>query len=199
VLQPGNEVEAVWRARLEEQLGAFTIEPTATHAAAALIDARCLHAIGFLCGLLRLFAEREPHPAVFASASLVLRHIDDADLAPPLLARLELAVLGELGFGLDLEQCAATGVATDLVFVSPKSGRAVSRAAGEPWKEKLLPLPEFLKQAERAHPPGRDEVCAAFRTTGYFLERDVLSPRGLRPLESRRAYLTLLEKAVERS
>jgi DNA repair protein RecO (recombination protein O) len=196
VLQPGNEVEAVWRARLEEQLGTFVIEATTMHAAAAFADARCLYGIGFLCALLRLFAERDPHPAVFETATLVLRHVDDGDLAPALLARLELAVLGELGFGLDLTRCAASGASTDLAYVSPKSGRAVSRIAGEPWKEKLLPLPDFLKDGVRDSPPTPLDVSDAFKTTGYFLGRDVLAPRGLEPIESRRAFLTLLEKTL---
>lgn len=193
VLQPGNEVEATWRARLNEQLGTYSIEPTKLNAASALLDARCLHGINFLCGLLRLFAERDPHPAVFETAVLVLQHIDDHGVAPALLARLELAILAELGFGLDLTRCAATGSLDDLAYVSPKSRRAVSRTAGEPWKDRLLPLPEFMKDGARDRAPSAADVAHAFKTTGFFLGRDILMPRGAEPLDSRRAYVAFLE------
>jgi len=107
----------------------------------------------------------------------VLDVLADVQLAPALVARFELAMLEELGFGLDLSACAATGETTDLVYVSPKSGRAVSRKAGAPWGGKLLPLPAFLLGMEGA--PSRADVADAFRLTQYFLERDVFAPRGI--------------------
>src|SRR5205085_8594095 len=105
----------------------------------------------------------------------VLDHLDDRTLAAALVARFELAMLGELGFGLDLDRCAATGALADLVYVSPKSGRAVSRMAGEPWQERLLRLPAFLRGDGG---PGLDDIEAAFALTGFFLVRHVLEPRG---------------------
>jgi DNA repair protein RecO (recombination protein O) len=195
ILQPGNQVDAVWRARLEEQLGFYAIESVKPHASSALVDADALslQGINLICALLRLFAERDPHPNLFDASLLVLHHVADREIGPPLMARLELAVLGELGFGLDLARCAATGGETDLAYVSPKSGRAVSRTAGEPWKDKLFVIPAFLQPGGRDCQPRAAEVCAAFRMTGHFLIRDVLSPRGIGSIEARRAYVSLLE------
>lgn len=194
MLQPGNEVEAVWRARLEEQLGQFSLEGTDLRAAALLVNAQALHGVNLLSSLLRLLPEREPHPALFETAALVLRHIDDGQIGPSLMARLELAILAELGFGLDLARCAATGTFEDLAWVSPKSGRAVSRAAGEPWRDRLLALPDFLKRSAcDVHPSGL-EIETAFRLTGHFLQRDVLSPRGLAAPDARRAYIATISR-----
>lgn len=194
MLQPGNEVEAVWRARLEEQLGQFSLEGTDLRAAALLVNAQALHGVNLLSSLLRLLPEREPHPALFETAALVLRHIDDGQIGPSLMARLELAILAELGFGLDLARCAATGAFEDLAWVSPKSGRAVSRAAGEPWRDRLLALPDFLKRSAcDVHPSGL-EIETAFRLTGHFLQRDVLSPRGLAAPDARRAYIATISR-----
>lgn len=194
MLQPGNEVEAVWRARLEEQLGQFSLEGTDLRAAALLVNAQALHGVNLLSSLLRLLPERDPHPALFETAALVLRHIDDGQIGPSLMVRLELAILAELGFGLDLARCAATGAFEDLAWVSPKSGRAVSRAAGEPWRDRLLALPDFLKRSAcDVHPSGL-EIETAFRLTGHFLQRDVLSPRGLAAPDARRAYIATISR-----
>ena len=191
ILQPGNEVEAVWRARLEEQLGLFSIEAGELHAATALSDPYALHGANLLCALLRLFAERDPHSALFESALIVLRQMGDPDIGPALMVRFELAVLRELGFGLDLTRCAVTGLAQELAYVSPKSGRAVSRPAGELWKDRLLVLPNFLQEGWRESQPNAKEIAAAFKLTGHFLLRNVLEPRGLAPIDARRAYLAL--------
>ncbi|HVB88943.1 MAG TPA: DNA repair protein RecO [Beijerinckiaceae bacterium] len=197
LLQPGNEVEAVWRARLEDQLGQFTLEGVHLRAAALLANAQALHGVNLLGALLRLLPERDPHPAVYEAAMLVLRHLEDGDIGPALMVRLELALLSELGFGLDLTCCAATGGAEDLAWVSPKSGRAVSREAGEPWRDRLLSLPEFLRRGERRTRPSSADVETGFRLTGHFLERDVFSPRGLRAPDARRAYIAaILESAA---
>jgi DNA repair protein RecO (recombination protein O) len=195
-LQPGNEVDAVWRARLEEQLGQFSLEGTDLRAAALLANAQALHGVNLLSALLRLLPERDPHPALFETAGLVLRHIDDWQIGPSLMVRLELAILSELGFGLDLERCAATGTPDDLTWVSPKSGRAVSRAAGEPWRDRLLALPDFLKRSACEIHPSSLEIETAFRLTGHFLQRDVLAPRGLTAPDSRRAYIATIAREV---
>ncbi len=183
VLQPGNSVDLVWRARLEEHLGAYAVEPTRSRAALALADPCALAGLNWLTALLRLTPEREPHPALYEAASVVADHLGAPAAARALMARLELELLGELGFGLDLGSCAATGATDDLCYVSPKSGRAVSRAAGAPWAARLLALPAFLKDASA--PPDESALADGFALTGYFLERDVFAPRGLALPEAR--------------
>ena len=116
-------------------------------------------------------------------------------MAPALVARFEARILAECGFALDLDSCAATGVREDLIYVSPKSGRAVSAAAGAEWRDRLLPLPAFLRGGETPT-PGPAEIADAFRLTGYFLDRDLFSPRGLPLPDSRRAFLAAATKAT---
>lgn len=187
VLQQGNGVEAVWRARLEEHLGSFTIEPTALRTGALMESAQALNGIDLLGVLLRLLPEREPHAVLYEAADLIASHLHEPLVGPPLMVRFELMILAELGFGLDLTRCAATGTRDDLVHVSPKSGRAVSRAAGEPYRDRLLALPAFL--IDRASPPQPADLAAGFRLTGFFLDREVFAPRGVTLPETRRAYV----------
>lgn len=190
VLQPGNEVEAVWRARLEEHLGLFAVEPAALRTDLLLSSPQGLHGVGLLGALLRLLPERDPHPGLYDRARVLLVHLA-TPLAPALFVHFELTLLAELGFGLDLDECAATGSRENLVFVSPKSARAVSAEAGAPWAAKLLPLPAFLREAPGV-PASRDDIRAGFRLTEYFLMRDVFAPRGLKPPDSRAAFISSL-------
>ncbi len=128
---------------------------------------------------------RQPHPAVFDGLEAILSALED-ETWPQAYVKWELGLLGEIGFGLDLSQCAATGGNDRLVYVSPKSGRAVSAGAGEPYKDKLLALPGFLLPGGGA--PTTDEVADGFRLTGYLLGRHVLDgglPAARRRLESR--------------
>jgi DNA repair protein RecO (recombination protein O) len=104
------------------------------------------------------------------------------------MVRFELQLLAELGFGLDLSICAASGSETDLVYVSPKSGRAVSRQAGEPWRQKLLALPAFLRDASAADPSPQD-ISDGFALTGFFLARHVLEPRNIRLADARASFI----------
>ncbi len=194
VLQPGNSVVCVWRARIEEQMGTLTVEPLRSRAAAIMGSGLALQGINLLGALLRLLPERDPHPALFETAEIIAAHLDDPVTGPALMVRLELAVLMELGFGLDLSECVATGVKDDLIYVSPKSGRAVSREAGEPWRDRLLPLPDFLSVARRGFDPSSDEILAGFALTGFFLERDVFGPRGVKAPEARRAFIGELQR-----
>src|SRR5262249_30044672 len=129
VLQPGNSVRATWRARLDEHLGNFTVEGLNLRAAAYLAVPHALYGITHAAALCRLLPERDPHPAVYASLVALVECLMDVDAVAALMARFELDLLAELGFGLDLTSCAATGACDDLIYVSPKSGRAVSRAA----------------------------------------------------------------------
>ena len=136
----------------------------------------------------RLLPERDPHPEIYASLEEVLGTLLDAPHAGAQVVRFELALLGELGFGLDLAQCAATGAMEDLAFVSPRSGRAVSREAGRPWQDRLLRLPPFLGGSDEM--PSREDLADGFQLTGFFLVRHVLEPRGLQFAEARSSFVT---------
>jgi DNA repair protein RecO (recombination protein O) len=186
-LQPGNGVRAIWRARLDEHLGNYSIEGTALRADRVIASAAASYAMQTLAALLRLLPERDPHLALYDALCLIVDHLDEPSIVAPLLVRFELQLLAELGFGLDLGACAATGEADELIYVSPKSGRAVSRAAGEPWKEQLLPLPGFLNGNRSS--ADADDVAAGFALTEFFLLRRVYEPRGLALPESRAAFL----------
>lgn len=193
VLQPGNSVTVTWRARIEEHLGAFTLEPLQLRAAGLIEDPLRLAAMMTLTELAQLIPEREAHDRLYAASLLVLDAIAGESPWPALLVRWEMGLLEELGFGLDLAACAATGASDDLAYVSPRTGRAVSRAAGEPWKDKLLALPAFLS-TKGASPAARD-VMDGFRLTGYFLERHVTGPRGLAMPEARGRLLSRLAES----
>lgn len=188
MLQPGNEVHLTWRARLDEQLGNFTVEVMRARSGMLMEQGHSAFAFSHIGSLVRLLPERDPHPALHAVLSETVEHLTDPALAAMLIAKLELAMLAELGFGLDLESCAATGGRNDLLYVSPKSGRAVSREAGEPWRQQLFALPYFLIGSV-AEPPGGDDLRAAFELTGHFLGRRVFEPRGLALPDSRAAFL----------
>lgn len=197
LLQPGNRLRVTWRARLSEHLGGFNVEMIEAHAARALDDAAALAAIGSLAGLARLLPERDPHPQLYADALHVIGAFDAPRLWPALLVRWELLLLQELGFGLDLSECAATGGDSDLVYVSPRSGRAVSREAGQPYDAKLLKLPAFLREDDAAS--GESDLLSGFALTGYFLERDVLAPHGLAMPETRERLIGLLARRAKLS
>ena len=197
LLQPGNLLRVTWRARLSEHLGGFNVEMIEAHAARALDDAAALAAIGSLAGLARLLPERDPHPQLYADALHVIGAFDAPRLWPALLVRWELLLLQELGFGLDLSECAATGGDSDLVYVSPRSGRAVSREAGQPYDAKLLKLPAFLREDDAAS--GESDLLSGFALTGYFLERDVLAPHGLAMPETRERLVGLLARRAKLS
>jgi DNA repair protein RecO (recombination protein O) len=194
-LQPGNTLGLVWRARLDEHLGIYAVEPLALRAWRLIASGLALAGVGYLGALMRLLPERDPHESLFEALALIAEHLDDAGIAPALIARLEAQVLAECGFSLDLERCAATGAREDLIYVSPKSGRAVSAAAGARWKERLLPLPAFLRLGAAAPAPEPADVADAFRLTGFFLTRDLFAPRGLPLPDSRRAFLAAAAKA----
>ncbi len=150
--------------------------------------------MNLITGLLRLMPERDPHPNLYRAASSIADELDTSDNIPAMLVRFEMVLLAELGFGLDLETCAATGRHDDLIYVSPKSGRAVSREAGAPYRDRLLPLPAFLRGEEsRAKPPPCD-IRDGFRLTEYFLMRDLFAPRGLVMPQARHAYLAEISK-----
>jgi DNA repair protein RecO (recombination protein O) len=175
-LQTGNSVHATWRARLEDHLGLFTIEPVKARAAEIIDYPLRLAGLTSLTTLARLLPEREPHPRIYDATLVLLDHLPEDDLWPAMLVRWEMGLLDELGFGLDLSSCAATGSNEALAYVSPRSGKAVSEAAGEPYSSRLLRLPAFLVNGGE---PTTEDVRSGFALTGYFLQRHLLEPRGL--------------------
>jgi DNA repair protein RecO (recombination protein O) len=172
LFQPGNGIACRWRARLEEHLGTLTAELLRAHAAPLLDQPARLAGLAAACALLdAALPEREPHPAVYRALVALLDALGDEHSAPDWGAAYvgwELGLLAELGFGLDLSACAATGAADDLAWVSPRSGRAVSAAAGARYRDRLLPLPAFLAGAT---PRAAAEVVAGLTLTGHFLAR----------------------------
>ncbi|MEO0810283.1 MAG: DNA repair protein RecO [Pseudomonadota bacterium] len=168
ILQIGNHVDAIWKARLADQLGHIQLELKCGFAAKVLDDRAGLAMLMSLAALLRQLPERDAHGSLYEISMFVLGFLDDPDVWPALYVRWEMALLDELGFGLDITACAATGTHDDLIYVSPKSGRAVSASAGEPYKDKLLPLPAFLLGRQRKAPSMAD-VLAGLQLTEYFL------------------------------
>lgn len=195
VLQPGNEVEVTWRARLDEHLGEFRLEPVKLRAARLMETATAVYGVQAMGALLRLLPERDPHPHLFEALEVILDHLHNPADAGELFVRFELAVLNDLGFGLDLSECAATGTRADLAYVSPKSGRAVSRSAGEPWADKMLLLPPFLSTQEN-HAADLEGLTTAFRLTGFFLHRHVYEPRGLEASAAREGFVQAALRAL---
>ena len=191
LLQPGNAVEVTWRARLEDHLGAYAIETTRMRGTELMAAPASLHGLNLVLAHLRLLAEREPNRTLYEAAEALLDLLDRPDVAPAQLLRFELTLLAETGFGLDLESCAATGRLEELIYVSPKSARAVSREAGAPYEAKLLPLPAFLRDEAQTPVSGAD-IAAGFRLTGHFLDRNLFAPRGLGLPAARDAYIAQL-------
>ena len=148
-----------------------------------------------LAALCRLLPERDPHPEIHAGLAQMLDGLIDPRRAAPDMVRFELTLLAELGFGLDLSACAASGQETDLVYVSPKSGRAVSRQAGEPWRDRLFALPAFLRES-CADEPSPQDIADGFALTGFFLAHRVLEPRGLSLAEARASFIAALGRNV---
>jgi DNA repair protein RecO (recombination protein O) len=176
VLQAGNLVSLVWRARLEEHLGNYVLEPVSLRAGFIIENALRLTGLGSLTALAQVLPEREPHPKLYHAMRIVLEAIDHDDVWPALMVRWEMGLLDELGFGLDLSKCASTGQVDELVYVSPKTGKAVSRHAGAPYHDRLFGLPDFLMGGGAA---SVEDVKVGLKLTGYFLERHVFGPRNV--------------------
>jgi DNA repair protein RecO (recombination protein O) len=194
VLQTGNSVTANWRARLDEHLGHYTVEPMRQRASDFFGAPHAIYGVTHLAAMMRLLPERDPHAGLYSVFEEILVRLEDPVLAAPLVVRFELQILTELGFGLDLAQCVSTGTTDDLIYVSPKSGRAVSRLAGAPYADKMLHLPAFLQDLA-IEPQGRD-LADGFALTGYFLERHVLLPRGLTLTDERAHFIAALNRAL---
>jgi DNA repair protein RecO (recombination protein O) len=192
VWQPGNGVKVVWRARLAEQLGNYTGELREPHAARVLDDPVALAGLAAACATLdAALPEREPHRAVYEGFQVFLGALGHPGW-PVLYVRLELGLLQELGFGLDLEKCAVTGTTEDLAFVSPRTGRAVSRAASGPYRDRLVALPPFLSTG--GLPGGVAELRQGFDLTGFFLERHVFWPHNKSLPAGRARFMETLQR-----
>lgn len=186
-LQPGAQVVARFRARMSEQLGSASLEPVGEGPAALFDDALALAGLAAAASVAAgALPEREPHPGAYFAFEALTRALAHPDIWPAVFVRFEVGLLEELGFGLDFSKCAATGSLDDLVYVSPKTGRAVSRAAGQPYKDRMLALPPFLLGAQAGLGPG--DVGAGLALTGHFLEAFIFNPLN-RPLPPARLWL----------
>jgi DNA repair protein RecO (recombination protein O) len=176
MLQPGNEVAATWRGRLDEHLGTIGCELVRAHAARFLDDpgrlAGLTSAVAVVCTAL---PEREPHGDVYLSLARLIEALDSGVNWPAQYVRWEQELLAALGFGLDLGRCMASGATADFAYVSPRTGRAVSRTVGLPYHDKLLRLPEFLW---RDAPADVAQLVLGMTLTGHFLAHHVFAPQG---------------------
>ena len=185
-LQPGSQVQVAWRARLEDHIGAFTVEPLRARAG-LLGDRRALAGLNAVCALVRLsLPEREPHPVLWAATTGLLDAIEAAVDWPARYLRWEVLLLEELGFGLDLTRCAVSGDTTDLAYVSPRTGRAVGRGAAGVWADRLMPPPACLLGQGPASPA---DLAQGLAITGHFLARELAPVLNDRPLPEARARL----------
>lgn len=192
VLQPGAQIDVTWRGRLEEHIGTFTVEPLRSRTG-LLGDRLALAGLNSVCALLRFaLPEREAHPGLYAASVALLDRLGaEPDWVLSYL-RWELLLLEDLGYGLDLGSCAVTGSREDLAYVSPKSGRAVARAAAGEWADRLLPLPACLLGQGGATP---EELGQGLSLTGHFLEHHLAHDLGTRPLpEARRRFVQMLAR-----
>ncbi|MBP0483674.1 DNA repair protein RecO [Sagittula salina] len=186
-LQPGGQLDLRWRARLEDHIGAFTVEPQRSRAAAAMGDRLALSGLNAVVALLRFcLPERVPHPALYLRSERLLDLLGQPDLWPLAYLRWELALLEDMGFALDLGQCAVTARTEGLVYVSPKSGRAVTAEGAGNWIHHLLPLPPVMLGQGEAED---SEIAQALDTTGYFMEHRLAPQMGDKPLPEARARL----------
>ena len=196
ILQPGNLVQAEFRARTDEQLSQLSVELVQSRAP-LFVEPLPAAAVEWLCSLTAAaLPEGQRYPRLFAAFDGLLAAIEASGAArdwAAALARYELLILSELGFGLDLSQCAATGTSDGLRFVSPKSGRAVSEEAAEGYGDRLFPLPHFLVAGGQA---SWEEIFDGLRITGHFLARDLLIERQADTLAARERLLDRLRRVT---
>ena len=225
IIQAGNVVSAHWNARLSEHLGAFKLELLEAHAAHIMQDAGKLAALTSACAIAEItLPERHPYPKLFASLHKFLHILDTPNCHPhdnevrrsqcgdlkdsrlrgndnqhwqQEYVRFELSLLAETGYGLDLIECAATGTTENLIYVSPKSGRAVCKQAGLPYHDKLLPLPNFLLDTGLLREARNDEILEGLKLTGYFLEHSLLASHGKKLPAARQRLLEQILSSCE--
>ncbi len=187
ILQPGGQIRVTWAARLEQHLGSFTVEPIRNRSGVAMGDRLALAGLNAVCALLvMVLPEREPHDVIYARTVELLDLLGQTEVWPLAYLRWEQVLLDDLGFGLDLSACAVRGVNEDLAFVSPKSGRAVSREGAGEWVDRMLPLPPVLAGKGEATAA---EIVSALGTTGFFIENRLIKSLSDRPMPAARARL----------
>lgn len=193
ILQPGAQLDLTWKARLEDHLGSFTVEPLRSRAASVMGSRLALAGLNAVSALLCFaLAEREPHAPLYERTVRLFDLLGQDEIWPLAYLRWELSLLEELGFGLDLRTCAATGGETDLAYVSPKTGRAVSRAGAGDWAARLLPLPPVLRGEGSAEDA---DIVEALGTTGYFFDHHLAPSLGDRAVpEARARFIDLLRR-----
>ncbi len=185
ILQPGSQLDLVWRARLEDQLGSYQVEPIRSRTVAAFSGRLALAGLNAVTSLVNFgLPEREAYPTLYKQTEQLMDLLGHDTIWPLAYLNWEMALLEELGFGLDLSCCAVTGATEELVFVSPKSGRAVSKSGAGEWADRMLPLPPCLR-GEGDAPD--DEIALALNTTGFFLENRLAPALGHKPLPTTRA------------
>ncbi|MBE8191372.1 MAG: DNA repair protein RecO [Alphaproteobacteria bacterium] len=198
ILQSGNMVSALWRARLSEQLGVLTAENLHAYSAEVLDNNILLTAMQSMCALLQMTPERHAYARLYDAVQVLLSSLsnlsadDDGAFWLPLYVRFEMMLLEEIGFGLDMEACAVSGVKEGLTHISPRSGRAVCAEVAAPYGDKLLPLPSFLLLDNAAVSKG--DVLAGLALTGYFLERRCYTPNQLTLPPIRARLINILKK-----
>lgn len=185
-LQPGAKVIARYRSRVSEQLGSASLEPIGEGPASLFDDPLALAGLASAASIVAALPEREPHPGAFHALEALIAALANPDIWPAVYVRFEAGLLSDLGFELDLSKCTVTGSVDDLIYVSPRTGRAVSREAGEPYKERLLALPPFLLSSQGGL--GEGDIRAGLDLTGHFLEQHVFAPMN-RPLPPARVWL----------
>ncbi len=185
ILQPGAQLDVAWRARLEEHIGSYLVEPLRSRSGHILTDRLALSGLNAVTSLLSYaLPEREPQHSIYRRTIGVLDLLGEPELWPLAYLRWEVGLLEDLGFGLDLTRCAVTGATEGLAYVSPKSGRAVSRDGAGDWANRLLPLPPvLLRQGEAPD----HEIALGYETTGYFLREHLAPMIGNKPLPEARA------------
>lgn len=187
LLQAGSRALVRYRARVSDQLGSATLEPVGEGAAALFDEPLALAGLSAAAAVAAgALPEREPHPGAFLAFEALREAFNHTDIWPAVFVRFEAGLLQDLGFGLDLSKCAATGALDDLIYVSPRTGRAVSREAGEPYKDRLLTLPPFMLSSQARLEAG--DVRAGLDLTAHFLEAFVFAPLN-RPLPPARIWL----------
>ena len=195
VLQPGAQMDIAWKARLEEHLGNFTLEPLRSRSATVMGDRRALAGLNAVTALL-CFAlpERVAHPRIYAGTEALLDLLDHPDLWPLAYLHWEVALLEDLGFGLDLSACAVTGATEGLRYISPRTGRAVTKKGAGEFADRLLPLPPcLLRQGEAPD----SEIAQGFRVTGHFLTEHLAPDLGSKPLpEARQRFVDQFLKSL---